>query len=213
MAPRTNALVKRSSATSHADLFRFARIDDPRTLLDPLPRDAVLARGEVMVAMANPQLRLALRSALFRISRVSRCARDVVQIPASAARRELDHASVPSPCAATPGRQMARPRSRAKPAAACVVRLVFPPRPWLRRAAPARSAPARLSALARHAADGCSVLADRTPSIDTPLRLSPYDRSPGHQGQPLPAPSQPGSPQKIFKKDPATPEPMPPWTG
>ena len=93
MAPRANAAVKRSSATSHADLFRFARINDPRTLLDLLPRDAVLARGEVMVAMAHAQLRLALRSALFRISRVSRCARDVVQIPASAARREQDHAS------------------------------------------------------------------------------------------------------------------------
>ena len=54
MAPRANATVKRSSATSHADLFRFARINDPRTLLDLLPRDAVLAQGEVMVAMAMP---------------------------------------------------------------------------------------------------------------------------------------------------------------
>ena len=109
MALRANATVKRSSATSHADLFRFARINDPRTLLDLLPRDAVLARGEVMVAMAHAQLRLALRSALFRISRVSRCARDVVQIPASAARREQDHATPPSPCAATPGREVPKP--------------------------------------------------------------------------------------------------------
>jgi len=54
MAPRANATVKRSSATNHADLFRFARINDPRTLLDLRPRDAVLARGEVMVAMAMP---------------------------------------------------------------------------------------------------------------------------------------------------------------
>ena len=107
MTPRANAPVKRSSATSHADLFCFARINDPRTLLDLLPRDAVLARGEVIVAMANPQLRLALRSALFRISQ-SHVVPEMWSIPASAARREQDHASVPSPCAATPGRQVPR---------------------------------------------------------------------------------------------------------
>ena len=100
----------RAVATSDADLFRFARINDPRTLLDLRPRDAVLARGEVMVAIAHAQLRLALRSALFRISRVSPCARDVVQVTASAARREQDHATPPSPCAATPGRQVPKRR-------------------------------------------------------------------------------------------------------
>ena len=82
MTPRASAPVKRSSATSRADLFCFARINDPRTLLDLLPRDAVLARGEVIVAMANPQLRLALRSALFRISRLTLCQRCGPSLPA-----------------------------------------------------------------------------------------------------------------------------------
>jgi hypothetical protein len=64
----------------------------------------------VMVAITHAQLRLALRSALFRISRVSPCARDVVQVPASAARREQDHTAPTSPCAATPGRQVPKRR-------------------------------------------------------------------------------------------------------
>ena len=97
----THGTTPRAGA-NHADLFRFARINDLRTLLDLLPRDAVLARGEVMVAMAMPSF--ASRSGpRFFGSHESHLVPEMWSIPASAARREQDDATPPSPRARKTG--------------------------------------------------------------------------------------------------------------